>query len=305
MNAITIKGLSKTYPTKKVAVKDLSLSIREGEIFGFLGPNGAGKTTTVKLLTGLLAPTSGACEVYHMNSTLHPEQIHKISGVVSEHSQMYDYMSGLQNLIFYSTLFGSTKSEGETQALKLLKQLDLLDAKDQKLATYSTGMRQRLSLARAMIHKPKVLFLDEPTSGLDPESILNVNNRIKELARNDGVTIFLCTHQLRYAQELCTTYGLIDEGNMFAYGTLDTLRNKVNSGSLVSIKTDAMPQSLNALKIDDLNYTLHVDSEEDIPNIIKQIVAYGGNIYHVSIQELTLEEIYFKLLELERGEEDA
>jgi ABC-2 type transport system ATP-binding protein len=302
MNAITIKNLSKTYPTGKEAVKDVSFDIREGEIFGFLGPNGAGKTTAVKLLTGLLAPTTGSCEVYNIDSTLHADQVHKISGVVTEHSQMYDHMSGLQNLVFYSTLFGATKSEGEKHAIELLTQLELLDAKDQKLATYSTGMRQRLSLARAMIHNPKVLFLDEPTSGLDPESILSVNNMIKDLAKRNGVTIFLCTHQLRYAQELCTSYGLIDEGSMFATGTLDKLRDQVYSGIIVNIKTDYMPASIDARKDDDMSYTFNAESEEVIPAIIKEIVNHGGNIYHVSIRELTLEEIYFALLETDRKE---
>ena len=300
MNAITIQNLSKTYPTGKKAVKDISFSIKEGTIFGFLGPNGAGKTTAVKLLTGLLTPTSGSCEVYNIDSTQHPEQVHKISGVVTEHSQMYDHMSGLQNLVFYSTLFGATKSEGENQALELLTRLNLMDAKNQKLATYSTGMRQRLSLARAMIHNPKVLFLDEPTSGLDPESIVSVNNMIKELAKNHGVTIFLCTHQLRYAQELCTSYGLIDEGTMFASGSLEKLRNQVYSGIIVNIKTDYIPSSIDANKIDDLNYTFHAESEEVVPAIIKEIVSHGGNIFHVSIRELTLEEIYFALLEADR-----
>lgn len=305
MNAITIQNLAKTYPTGKTAVKDISFTIQEGEIFGFLGPNGAGKTTAVKLLTGLLKPTEGSCFVYDYNSSTQPELIHAISGVVTEHSQMYDHMTGLQNLIFYSTLFGTNREEGEQYAITLLKQLDLLDAKDQKLATYSTGMRQRLSLARAMIHHPKVLFLDEPTSGLDPESILSVNNMIKELAIQNGVTVFLCTHQLRYAQELCTSYGLIDQGSMFASGTIEELRKNVSDGITVTIKADFIPETIEATKLSELHYQININAEKDIPKITRQIVEAGANLFHVSIHELSLEEIYFSLLNIyrkERGE---
>ncbi|MDF9825463.1 ABC-2 type transport system ATP-binding protein [Breznakia sp. PF5-3] len=302
MNAICVQQLSKIYPTGKKAVDNISFSIKEGEIFGFLGPNGAGKTTAVKLLTGLLQPSEGACSVDGYDSTSQPEHVHAISGVVTEHSQMYDHMSGFENLMFYSALFGSDKAEAKQHATKLLTQLDLLDAKDQKLATYSTGMRQRLSLARAMIHHPKILFLDEPTSGLDPESILSVNNMIKNLAKQNGVTVFLCTHQLRYAQELCTSYGLIDEGRMFASGTLTSLRQKVASGIRVDIKSDYMPDTIPFTKLDDMNYQFMVEDENKIPDIIKEIVNHGGNIFHVSIHEQTLEEIYFSLLDIYRKE---
>lgn len=305
MHAITIQEVSKEFSTGKKAVDNVTINIEEGEIFGFLGPNGAGKTTSVKLFTGLLQPTTGSCQVYGIDATLHPDQVHQIAGVVTEHSQMYDHLSGLDNLIFYATLFGASREDGEKQALNLLSKLELSDAKHQKLGTYSTGMRQRLSLARALIHHPKVLFLDEPTSGLDPESILSVNTMIKDLAKQNDVTIFLCTHQLRYAQELCTSYGLIDEGRLFAMGNLKTLRNQVQKGFNVLIHTDKMPIDVDATRMGDRVYQCNVVSKDEIPAIIKKIVDQGGNIFEVNVQALSLEEIYFSLLKKDRKERRA
>ncbi|MCL2109902.1 MAG: ABC transporter ATP-binding protein, partial [Oscillospiraceae bacterium] len=159
------------------------------------------------------------------------------------------------------------------------------------------GMRQRLSLARAMLHRPKILFLDEPTSGLDPESVANVNNMIKNLAENEGATVFLCTHQLRYAQEICTTYGLISDGIMLATGNLEELRRLVFSGLTVNITADLFPKSIQSSKIGERDYEIKVNTEDEIPNIIKSIVEKGGNIYNVSARKLSLEEIYFALFE--------
>ena len=212
MERILSDNLSKTYPGGKQALCHMNLSLGTGEVFGFLGPNGAGKTTTVKLLTGILTPTEGSCLVMGYDPSKEPEKTHSLTGVVTEHAQMYDHLTGLENLLFYASVFNLSPQEGKDRARNLLERLGLWEAAKQPLSTYSTGMRQRLSLARALIHGPQVLFLDEPTSGLDPESAQSVNSLIRNLAREEGTTVFLCTHQLRYAQELCTRYGLIEEG---------------------------------------------------------------------------------------------
>lgn len=157
---------------------------------------------------------------------------------------MYDNLTGLENLVFCGTIFGIGADESRRRALAFLDRLDLVDAKERKLSAYSTGMRQRLSLARAMIHSHKILFLDEPTSGLDPESAQSVNNLIRDLAQDNTTTVFLCTHQLRYAQEICTNYGLIDEGVLLAKGDIGELRAMVFSGMAITIKADRYPEGI-------------------------------------------------------------
>lgn len=296
MKAVLTENVSKIYTSGKKAVDNISIALDQGEVFGFLGPNGAGKTTTVKLLCGMLAPTEGSCRVFDLDPAKAPEKLHQLSGVITEHAQMYDHLTGIQNLIFYGTLFGVGTEECKRRANSLLERLNLLDAQDRKLSAYSTGMRQRLSLARAMIHKPKILFLDEPTSGLDPESTQNVNNLIRELA-NEGATIFLCTHQLRYAQEICSTYGLIDDGTLLATGTLEKLRAMIFSGVKVSVKADLFSSDITYQSTGEHTYEITVASEDEIPLIVKQIVDAGGNVYHVSAQKMSLEEIYFSMIE--------
>lgn len=295
MSAIEIMNLTKNFGDV-VAVNNIQLSIKEGEVFGFLGPNGAGKTTMVKLLNGMLEPTSGSATVLSYDTKEQSIAIHANAGVLTEHAMMYDQMSAVENLIFYGQVFGLSKEESEKRALGLLKQLDLLHAKDQKLQTYSTGMRQRLSLARAMIHKPKILFLDEPTSGLDPESAKQVNSIIKQLAKEEQTTIFLCTHQLRYAQEICSSYGLIDKGKLLASGDIESLRKLVYGGYKLKIKSTYYPKELAFTPAEDGMMELDVDDEKTIASLIKKIVEAGGDITHVSSRKLSLEEIYFALI---------
>lgn len=301
MKAITVEALSKTFSGGTVAVDGIRFSLNQGEIFGFLGPNGAGKTTTVKLLCGMLTPSGGKCQVLGIDPTQNPEQLHKKVGVVTEHAQMYDHMTALENLQFYGTLFGMSRSECADRAKLLLQRLELGDVMDRKLATYSTGMRQRLSLDRALLHRPQILFLDEPTSGLDPESAQNVNSLIQEQAA-EGTTIFLCTHQLRYAQEICTAYGLMDKGQLFATGNITELRAMVSRNRRVRVKASCLPKDMVYKEAGDHIYDVDVASEHDIPLIVKRIVEAGGDLYQVSEQQMSLEEIYFSLIDREHAE---
>lgn len=193
------------------------------------------------------------------------------------------------------------KSDCKKRAKALLDRLNLADAEQWKLSAYSTGMRQRLSLARAMMHSPKILFLDEPTSGLDPESAQNVNTLIQELAVG-GTTIFLCTHQLRYAQEICTTYGLMNKGSLFATGSIEKLRSKVSNKVKVRVKASSIPKDMEYQKAGEHIYDIDVSSEHEIPLIVKRIIEAGGDIYHVSEEQMSLEEIYFSLIDMNHGE---
>lgn len=305
MRVVATENLSKIYTGGNKAVDGISFNLEQGEIFGFLGPNGAGKTTTIKMLCGMLTPSSGSCRVFDIDPTKNPEKLHQMSGVITEHAQMYEHLSGMENLVFYGTLFGMNKSDCEKRAKMLLERLNLIDAQQRKLSAYSTGMRQRLSLARAMMHSPKILFLDEPTSGLDPESAQNVNTLIQELATN-GTTIFLCTHQLRYAQEICTTYGLMNKGSLFATGNIEELRARVSSKVKVRVKASLIPNDIEYQNAGEHVYDINVSSENDIPLIVKRIVEVGGDVYHISTEQMSLEEIYFALInmnhaEMERG----
>lgn len=309
MQAVTIEKLSKIYPGGKKAVENLSLSLQKGEVFGFLGPNGAGKTTTIKMLTGTLMPSGGACTVLGLNPASEPEKVHAVCGVVTEHAQMYDNLTGLQNLFFYGEAFGMPKDEYEKRARKLLEELELSEAAQRKLSAYSTGMRQRLSLARALMHRPGILFLDEPTSGLDPESAQNVNRMIQSLARDEGITVFLCTHQLRYAEGICSRFGFLEHGRLIADGTLEALRRQVFSGLTVCVRGTnisggmSQPEKRDAVcgftyrKTGPDQFEFSIGQEEEIPKLVRALVDGGGNIYQVAVKTKSLEEIYFALTE--------
>lgn len=305
MKAIEIEHLNKIYKGNIHAVDDISLTLDQGEIFGVLGPNGAGKTTLVKLLTGMLAPTSGQARVLGFNPSVEPEKVHQLAGVVTEHARMYDHLTGLENLLFYGELFGLDKKTSMEKAKKWLSQLALSDSMNQKLATYSTGMRQRLSLGRALMHDPKILFLDEPTSGLDPESVLQVNQLIQDLAKNEGMTIFLCTHQLRYAQNLCTRFGLIAKGKLLACGDLSELSKKAGFKDTLQLVAEDLNTSLPMKKVGDKQYEITINSKQEIPQIITQLVQYGTRIYQVQQKEVSLEDIYFELTRKEAVDDES
>lgn len=302
MYAVELHNLSKTYPGGKQAVQNVSLALEPGEVFGFLGPNGAGKTTTVKLLNGMLTPTEGICRVLGLDPALEPEKVHAVSGVVTEHARMYENLTGLENLVFYAELFGISADEAAGRAEALLQEMELEEAKNRKLAAWSTGMRQRISLARALIYRPKILFLDEPTSGLDPESAQNVNRMIREMAENSGITVFLCTHQLRYAQEICTRYGLIEEGRLLAAGTLEELRAEAFFQITLQIRAGSMPTGMGFRQTGAQEYETMIHTEEEIPEIVRRIAAAGGDIYKVEARQPDLEDIYFALTAAGREE---
>jgi ABC-2 type transport system ATP-binding protein len=299
-NAIRTEKVAKSYDGKTYAMEDLSLTVPQGAVFGFLGPNGAGKTTTVKLLTGLLKPTKGSCEVLGYSPVKSPGKVHALCGVMTETAHMYGRMTGMQNLIFFGTVFGMGKEESGERAQTLLKQLDLWDARDKKLGFYSTGMAQRLSLARALVGRPRVLFLDEPTSGLDPESAQVVNGLISDLARREGVTVFLCTHQLRYAQDICSGYGIVHRGRMLACGDLDSLGRAagVSARAVLRLREGDTPEGLERGK--DGWWRACVTREEDMPALLKQILAAGHDVFEARFVKPALEDVYFKLVE--RGE---
>lgn len=295
MSTVILQDLSKTYPGGTQALKRLSLCLNSGEVFGFLGPNGAGKTTTVKLLTGILAPSGGSWPHPGRGPPYPAEKVHALCGIVTEHAQMYDHLTGMENLLFYACAFGWRGRRERPGENACSGNWPSPAPKDRKLAAYSTGMRQRLSLARALLHRPQVLFLDEPTSGLDPESAQNVNHMIRNLAREEGVTVFLCTHQLRYAQEICTRFGLMEQGSLLACGTLEELRAQTFSAQTLRICASSLPENLPFQRLGPQEYQAKIGAREEIPALVRKIVEAGADVYGVSLAEPTLEDIYFSL----------
>ncbi len=302
--AIHTEQLTKIYHDSVTALQDLTIDVPAGDIFGFLGPNGAGKTTTVRLLTGLLAPTRGSCTVCGFLPSKKFREVHRICGVVTDGARMYAQMTGKENLLFFARTADMPPEDAHSRSEELLKRLDLWDARDKRLRDYSTGMAQRLSLARALIHRPQILLLDEPTSGLDPESAQSVNDMISDLARTEGVTVFLCTHQLRYAQDICRHYGILEKGNLLGFGDLETLGRNASMHRRAVLRLKDGDELEGFEHGSDGWWRADLAGEDEMPALLKRIIGAGHDVYEARIVSPTLESVYFKYVRLARGEEE-
>ena len=225
---ISLHRLRKDYGAF-TAVRDLTLDIGKGEVFGFLGPNGAGKTTTIRIMMGILVPTSGYVAIDGLDCQRDRVDVKRRVGYLPDNPMFYDYLRGREILIFVGEMHGLARREAETRADRLLHDLRLEDAAEDYAVNYSTGMKKNLGLACALIHDPPVLVLDEPTNGLDPRAARDVQERLR-LAAAQGKTIFLSTHLLDMAQRLCNRVGIIDRGELVAAGPLAELQDKVVPG---------------------------------------------------------------------------
>lgn len=219
---IELRQLTKRYG-EKTAVDEVSLDVHGGEIFGFLGPNGAGKTTTIKAIVGLLRPSSGAVRVGGSDVQTDPIRAKAVCGYVPDTPNLYPKLSGRELLRFVGDLYGINSTQVDRRIDELLRLFDLTAAADQTLDSYSHGMRQKASLAAALVHDPKVLVLDEPTVGLDPKSARLIKDILRQLA-DRGAAVFLSTHILEIAERMCDRIGIIHQGRLIASGTMDELR---------------------------------------------------------------------------------
>lgn len=226
---IETKNLVKMFGDK-AAVNNISFDVRGGEVFGFLGPNGAGKTTTIKMIVGLLQPTSGNVKVAGYDVQTQPMQAKATSGYVPDTPNLYMKLSAREFLRFVGDLYEMKRGKAEERIDELLKLFDLTDVRDDLIDSYSHGMKQKTALAAALIHDPKVLVLDEPTVGLDPKSARLIKDILRQLA-DRGAAVFLSTHILEIAERMCDRIGIIDHGNLVAVGTMDELRSMGKSGS--------------------------------------------------------------------------
>jgi ABC-2 type transport system ATP-binding protein len=215
----------------KVAVKDVSFSVNGGEVFGFLGPNGAGKTTTIKVIVGLLQPTSGTVTVGGYDIQAQPLQAKAASGYVPDTPNLYAKLSGRELLRFVGDLYNLEPQRVAQRSDELLKVLDLAEAADNTIDSYSHGMQQKASLAAALMHDPKVLVLDEPTVGLDPKSARLIKDLLRQMAER-GAAVFLSTHILEIAERMCDRIGIINKGELVAVGTMAELRSLGKAGEV-------------------------------------------------------------------------
>jgi len=300
-DAIVIQELTKAFDTV-LAVDRLSVTIRPGEIFGLLGPNGAGKTTTIRMLSALIAPTSGEAWVAGFQVGKQNQEIRRNVGILTEAPGMYDQLSAERNLSFYGEMYDV--KDIPRQVERYLQMLGLWERRFEPVATFSKGMRQKLAIARTLLHEPKVLFLDEPTSGLDPEAARLVRQFIAEL-REEGRTIVLCTHNLDEADRLCDRIAVF-KSRLLALDNPNALRRKLFGRKVVFHLVKAKPSFAHVLEsyefvhsVESVENKLIValdDPEEQNPIMVQGLVNAGAEIQFVGEIRQRLEDVYLQLV---------
>jgi ABC-2 type transport system ATP-binding protein len=292
------------------AVDALTLDVHRGEVFGFLGHNGAGKTTTVRLLNGVLAPSEGHARVLGMDPATEGAALRQRTGVLTETPSLDEKLTARENLTIYAELYDVPKTAIPDRVMTLLDDFALADRADELVGGYSRGMKQRLALARTLLHTPALIFLDEPTAGLDPVVTRHVHELIQRLSHQGGRTVFLCTHNLTEAQKLCDRVAVLDHGQLVALGTPRDLGQSLWKGVRLEIEldkaqADAALEAARAVP-DVREITWHADTEtatawvpdrERVPALLNALVNAGGRVYRLSPQEPTLEDVYFALHE--------
>ncbi len=285
-----------------LAVDRLNLEVFEGQVFGFLGPNGAGKTTTVRMLTSLIAPTSGSAIVNGYTLGKQDTQIRRTVGILTESPGMYDNLSAVYNLEIYANLYEVKDIPGQVE--KYLRMLGLWERRHDEAGTFSKGMKQKLAIARALLHEPQILFLDEPTSALDPEAARLVRDFISEL-RQEGRTIFLCTHNLDEADRLCDRIAVF-KTNLLVVDTPTNLRTQLFGRKVVFhlraagedlLKTiQVMPFVKEALLIENKLLVTLDNPDEHNPEIVRVLVGAGADVQFVGELRRSLEDVYLQLV---------
>jgi ABC-2 type transport system ATP-binding protein len=297
MPLIEIKNLTRKFD-ELTAVDNLSLDIKEGEIFGLLGPNGAGKTTTLSMLATLLPPTSGSAIINGYDVVKHPTAVRHSIGFVFQDPSSDDLLTGRENLYLHALMYGVKDSEINKRIDEGLKLVDLTDRQHTRMRKYSGGMRRRLELARGFLHDPKILFLDEPTLGLDPQTRENLWEYIKKLSTENKITIILTTHYMEEADKLCDRLAIIDHGKIVALDTPNNFKKSLG-GDVVTIKTKN--PNLSELKkqkyIKNINYENNLLSltVDDASSHLQEILKNVGEAENVELHSPTLNDVFIKL----------
>ena len=312
MKSIEVNNLVKMF-NGFTAVDEISFSVDEGEIFGLLGPNGAGKTTTIRMLSALIAPSSGNATIGGYDVQQDALKVREIIGVLTESPSLYGRLSALENMEFFAKAYGVTEKQArDTKTKELLDFFQLWDRRNDPVGQYSKGMKQKLAIARALIHSPEILYLDEPTSGLDPRASKDIRDLMEELTKNEHQTILLCTHRLEDAEKLCDRVMIINKGRPITVASPRDLRKRFSSSQEVLIGLTSMDDGLveTLRKLPSvINLTVHSEEnslsvslreENDTPAMVKAIVDHGAGVRYVKPLEMSLEEAYLELMEEEQ-----
>jgi ABC-2 type transport system ATP-binding protein len=289
-----------------VAVDALTLQVDKGEVFGLLGHNGAGKTTTVRLLNGVLAPSSGSAQVLGLAPDADGPALRRKTGVLTETPSLDERLTGRENLTIYADLFDVPVAEVPRRVGELLETFELAHRADEKAGGYSKGMKQRLALARALLHRPDILFLDEPSASLDPVATRRVHEMITRLSREEGRTVLLCTHNLTEAQRLCDRVAVMEHGRLAAVGTPAELAHRLGRSLRLEVEVgvDQVPAALAILQAlpgvsaearGNGTLTAVGAGRELVPGLVASLVGAGLQVYRVAPQEPSLEDVYFSL----------
>jgi ABC-2 type transport system ATP-binding protein len=307
--AISIQHLARDFGSVR-ALDDLCLEVPPGIIFGFLGPNGAGKTTTIRLLLGLLEPTSGTAQVLGYDTRSQADQIRAHTGALLEHSGLYEQMSAEDNLEFYGRAFLMPDVERQARIQELLTRMGLWERRRDRVGTWSRGMKQKLALARTMLHQPRLVLLDEPTAGLDVQAAVSVRQDLAALASREQTTIFLTTHNMVDAEQLCHLVAVIREGKLVALGSPDELRAKASTPQVEVVGRGFTDEALKVLRAHPQVATIHrqdghllVDllEETDTADLVGLLVGVGAQIEEVHRGRASLEQAFLQLT----GEQDG
>jgi ABC-2 type transport system ATP-binding protein len=306
--AIQTRGLTRVFSTVR-AVDHLDLDIPHGIVFGFLGPNGAGKTTTIHLLLGLLEATEGSAHVLGLDVLSQANQIRALSGALLEHTGLYERLSAQENLEYYGRIARMSSGDRSARIRELLVKLDLYDRRNESVGKWSRGMKQKLAVARALMHHPRLLFLDEPTSGLDPISASALRDDLAMIAAHEGVTVFLTTHNLTEAEKLCAQVAVIREGKLLRVGSPDLLRTQEAAPRMEVVGTGFSESLLAALRtrpevlsteLANSHLIIETQPGADTAPLVNLIVSNGASIEEVRKGKASLEEVFLTLMEEEK-----
>ena len=306
--AIRTEGLTRDFASVR-AVDALSVEVPAGIVFGFLGPNGSGKTTTIRLLLGLLEPTQGRATVLGFDTQRQAGDIRARAGALLEHSGLYERLSAEDNLEFYGRVWRLAPGERRARSKELLTRLDLWDRRREVVGTWSRGMRQKLAVARALLHRPAILFLDEPTAGLDPVAAAALRSDLQDLVAREGVTVFLTTHNLAEAEKLCSLVGVIRRGRLLAVGSPDQLRARAGGPRVEIVGRNLEPAlpllrarpEVAAAEMQNGSLEIELRGQVDTAPLVGLLVGAGGEVEEVRRGKASLEDVFLTLME-EDGE---